>query len=116
MNKTTNCNIKDMNQGDTYCGRGRGKFNDTQKCEPKDSGYWGNPFSIGKKCELCKTVHKDGEDTLPCYQNYLETRLDNDSVFKEEFYKLKGKRLVCFCKPKPCHTDVMIKFLDTKKK
>ena len=26
----------------------------------------------------------------------------------EEIRKLKGKNLVCFCSPKPCHGDVIL--------
>lgn len=115
--KTQNCHIRNSKKDSNhvYCGRGKGKNHDPWNCKPGESGYWGNPFAVGKKCDLCGTVHKNGGDTLLCYRDYLETRLAGDKIFREEFFKLKGKTLVCFCKPNPCHTDIMILLLENSK-
>jgi hypothetical protein len=29
-----------------------------------------------------------------------------------EFYKIEGKILGCFCKPKQCHGDIIVEVLD----
>lgn len=113
--KTTNCNIY-KEKCDVYCGRGKGVLWNPVNCKPGDEGLFGNPISMGKKCLICSTIHESGGSTLLCYEKYLKNRLESDSMFAEEFYKLKGKKLGCFCKPKDCHTDVMIRYLDSEKK
>lgn len=111
MSKTTNCNIyKDKDF--VYCGRGKGILNNPINCKFNDYGVFGNPVAINSKCPVCESVHVNGGSTLPCYEKYLRNRLSTDPDFKDAFFKLKGKKLGCFCKPKPCHTDIMIKFLD----
>ena len=116
MPATTNCHIKEMKHGDVYCGRGKGIKNDPLKCNPGESGYFGNPIKLNKACGYCGEKHTHPSDTPGCYEEYLKERLEPHSgkenlEFQKEFLKLKGKRLACFCKPKPCHTDIMIKYL-----
>ena len=61
---------------------------------------WGNPYKIGK----------DGtrEEVIEKYKIYLLTKPYLMSIIHE----LKGKVLVCSCKPKPCHGDVLIEILE----
>lgn len=56
---------------------------------------WGNPFRIGPDGSRDEVIHK--------YRNYIQTRPDLLNSLDE----LKGKALVCFCKPKPCHGDIL---------
>lgn len=85
------------NTYDIYIGRaGKGQ-----------EGYFGNPVVIGKTCLECGKTHLDGGSTLPCYRKYLDRRIKNDSTFKRRVQELHGKVLGCFCKPKPCHGDVL---------
>lgn len=70
-------------------------------------GYFGNPIAKGKKCPVCGNIHTDGGSTLPCYRIWLAQKLEGDGVFKERVKGLYGKVLVCFCKPSPCHGDVL---------
>ena len=115
MCKTTNDHIKNMKKNDIYCGRGKGFKWNPENCKPGESGYFGNPISINKPCPICSEIHQLGGSTLKCYEIYLQEKLKNNLVFKEEFFKLKGKKLICFCKPNPCHTDIMIQYLDGEK-
>ncbi|MFA5347055.1 MAG: DUF4326 domain-containing protein [Methanoregula sp.] len=57
---------------------------------------FGNPFSIGK----------DGsrEEVIEKYRQWLQDQPRLVKIMKRE---LKGKDLVCFCSPKPCHGDVI---------
>lgn len=71
---------------------------------PKDAVYigrgspWGNPFVIGK----------DGTRDDVC--NKFESMVENDPDLKEQIKSaLKGKDLVCFCKPARCHGDYLLK-------
>jgi hypothetical protein len=56
---------------------------------------WGNPFVIGK----------DGsrDDVIRKYASYLAGQPKLLAAIPE----LKGKTLVCFCKPLACHGDVL---------
>lgn len=61
---------------------------------------WGNPFVIGK----------DGErgEVIAAYKDWLlSTRPDLLDALPE----LRGKRLGCWCAPKPCHGDVLLELL-----
>lgn len=96
---------------DIYCGRGKGVKNDPLKCSVNEYGWLGNPIALHKKCLLCGEIHTKNGDTLPCYKQYFESRL-KDVDFKKSIKNLKGKTLGCFCKPKPCHCDVIKEYLD----
>jgi hypothetical protein len=87
---------------DVYIGRaGRGS-----------DGTFGNPCAIGRTCPECGAIHQDGGSTLPCYETYLVRRLASDPAFKAKVLALKGKTLGCFCRPSPCHGDVLARLLD----
>lgn len=47
--------------------------------------------------------------TLEKYNSDLEKRLLNDPIFKSRVKSLADKVLVCFCKPGPCHGDLLYK-------
>ena len=82
---------------DVYIGRaGRGL-----------DGYFGNPVMKGFACRVCGETHTDSGSTLVCYSVYLQNRLATDPVFRARVAELKGRTLVCFCKPKPCHGDIL---------
>lgn len=56
---------------------------------------WGNPYEIGK----------DGtrKQVIQLYREYILSNKELMSSLGE----LKGKRLGCWCKPLPCHGDVL---------
>ena len=72
---------------DVYIGRG---------------SLWGNPFIIG--------THGTRDEVIKKYEEYL---LKNDDLIVS-LKKLKGKRLGCFCAPKKCHGDVLIKYINER--
>lgn len=87
---------------DVYIGRaGKGK-----------DGYFGNPIARGKKCEYCGEMHNDAGSTLDCYREYFLRRVRTDKWFRERILDLKGKTLGCFCKPNPCHGDIISTWVD----
>ena len=73
---------------------------------------FGNPVVIGKVCPICGETHKIGGSTLLCYRQYFDMRLSNEIGFIEKVRELRGKKLVCFCKPKPCHGDIIAEWVD----
>lgn len=73
---------------DVYIGRG---------------SIWGNPF----------TVEKYGRNgCIDKYENYIRDKLRNNPEMWQELQKLEGKVLGCFCKPKRCHGDILVKILE----
>lgn len=62
---------------------------------------WGNPFTIGK----------DGtrEEVIAKYREWV---LDQVGLM-EEIRTLRGKNLVCWCAPLPCHADVLLELANT---
>lgn len=59
-----------------------------------------NPFRIG--------VDGDREQVIAKYRDYLLDRPD----FLARLPDLRGKRLGCWCKPLPCHADVIAELAD----
>ncbi len=68
-------------------------------------GYWGNPYSI--------TCDGGRERVIALYREYFLKRLRVDPEFARRIMELKGKRLGCFCAPKPCHGDVIVRYLES---
>ena len=58
---------------------------------------WGNPFSIGKDGTRKEVIEK--------YEKWI---LKQPHLL-EDLHELKGKTLGCWCKPKACHGDVLLK-------
>lgn len=75
-------------------------------------GPFGNPIRLETVCPVCDEKHYFPGETFDCYEKYLRNRLDTNPKFKAQFLVLKGKILVCFCKPKPCHGEVILKVLN----
>ena len=72
-------------QYDVYIGRG---------------SVWGNPFVMGK----------DGtrEDVIEKFRMYAREKYISGEWTDDIILELYGKRLGCFCAPKPCHGDVLV--------
>ena len=93
MVKTRVVNIR-KETCDVYIGRaGHGK-----------DGYFGNPFRL--------EVTMARGSTLDRYRKYFYHRLGTDDEFRKRIGKLQGKTLGCFCKPNPCHGDIIKEYLD----
>ena len=101
---TSVIHIRDRQPGDVYIGRaGKG-----------EDGYFGNPVRIGERCFRCGDTHHNGHETLPCFRLYFNKRIETDPVFRCAVLQLAGKRLVCFCKPRACHGDVIAEWIDSQ--
>lgn len=57
---------------------------------------WGNPFRIGEDGTRSEVIEK--------FRNWILTQ---DHLLND-IEELRGKRLGCWCHPKPCHGDVLI--------
>ena len=60
---------------------------------------WGNPFKIGKD--------GDREEVIIKYEKYIRNRPD----LLADLPKLVGERLGCYCKPRKCHGDILVKLI-----
>jgi hypothetical protein len=76
------------------------------RARPADAIYvgrpsgWGNPFVIGR----------DGtrEEVIEKYRRHVEGM---DKTQRAKWLKpLRGKHLVCWCAPLPCHADILFEF------
>jgi len=95
---TTVIHLRDQQPGDVYIGRaGKG-----------EDGYFGNPFRLGQGETRGSTIER--------YDEWFHQRLLTDPEFKKKVSELKGKRLVCFCKPQACHGDVIAAWLNRTNK
>lgn len=88
---------------DVYIGRaGRGY-----------DGYFGNPIRPGALCPECLSVHFNAGGTIPCFERYFLRRVETDEGFRRRLEQLRDQRLGCFCKPRPCHGDIIARYLDS---
>lgn len=69
-------------------------------------GWLGNPFRMGAGVSRSHSIR--------LFMHYFYARLDMDVLFRWEVGKLHGKTLGCFCKPKACHGDVIVAYLDNQ--
>lgn len=61
---------------------------------------FGNPFIVG--------VHGSRNEVVDMYEQWLDRPAQTDlrEAVKRE---LKGKNLLCFCAPKKCHADILLR-------
>jgi len=64
---------------------------------------WGNPFEIGKDGTRSEVVAK--------YEEWIR----NQPKLLSELHELEGKTLACWCKPKACHGDILVKLIHEQK-
>jgi hypothetical protein len=76
-----------------YIGRGQGSI-------------WGNPFTHIKEGTLAKFV-VPYDQVLARYEQHVRSSPD----MMKRIGTLRGKLLGCFCKPKPCHGDVLVRLV-----
>jgi hypothetical protein len=60
---------------------------------------WGNPFSEGKDGTRAEVIEK--------YREYI---MSNKELL-DQLDELEGKVMGCWCKPLPCHGDILIELL-----
>ena len=73
---------------DVYIGRG---------------SIWGNPFPLNESAGETREV------VVEKYRGYLFKQVKTGKITMDQLRELNGKTLGCFCKPKPCHGDIIVK-------
>lgn len=91
-------------------------YNKHQANIPVDAVYigrptqWGNPFSHVPNGTLAEHIVASRDEAVDQYEKWLSTQPKLIEAAKKE---LKGKSLVCWCSPKRCHGDVLIKIANS---
>lgn len=83
MSRVYNIKEKDIPESAVYIGRG---------------SKWGNPFKISSLVTRAQVIAS--------YERYVQGKPGFKDMIKAE---LKGKDLICFCAPLPCHGDLLYK-------
>ena len=86
-------------ENNIYIGRNAAKY--TKKDVPESK--WVNPYLVSQ----WKGPSEEWilEDIMKTYENYVR----NTPLLMESLHELKGKELGCWCKPKQCHGDILVK-------
>lgn len=81
---------------DVYIGRAvmRGGWNFTRS-------KWANPFKIGQK----------GIKTIQHVAKAYEKHVRGNAMLMQSLHELSGQRLGCWCYPKFCHGNILVKLL-----
>lgn len=84
---------------DVYIGRG---------------SIWGNPYSHLK---ATKAKYKVGsrQETIECYRLWLWEEIKSGRITKQMLIELDGKVLGCYCVPKSCHGEVILRAIQWAK-
>ena len=77
-------------------------LNDNSKRIDRTTPF-GNPFTIG--------VDGDREEVIQKFEDYL---LTNQKLCDKVYEELKGYDLACWCSPKRCHGEVIIKYINSR--
>jgi hypothetical protein len=95
--------------------------NKHHKTAPEDAIYVGRPTIFGNPFSHLDTAGSDlirvqtREQAVERYREYFEVRI-TDPVFEMALEGLRGKDLVCWCAPLPCHAEVLVDYLERTKK
>lgn len=67
---------------------------------------WGNPFPIDHASDVGRM------EVIDRYKKYFEEEILGNPEKKRALESLRGLRLACHCKPKPCHGDIIAEYLN----
>lgn len=72
---------------------------------------WGNPYTtIKDRVTLASEIVDTSEEALLNYKEYI---ISTPELY-DSLCELDGKILGCFCKPKPCHGDILLELISQK--
>lgn len=82
----------------------------------------GNPFTHnGKYSSLAKLSFKTRDQAIEAYEKYFDAMYGKNEIFTHEIDKMYDAYknghdiyLGCFCKPLPCHADIIAKKLQKR--
>lgn len=71
---------------------------------------WGNDSQMKDKSDI------ERQRVIQEYRRQLWSMIKSGRVTKEMILSLDGKRLACYCSPKPCHGDILIEAISWAKR
>jgi hypothetical protein len=77
---------------------------------------FGNPFThlpLGRT--KARFQVKTAEESMICFEAWFRERLANDVSLRQKLLDLDGHELVCYCRPAPCHGEILIKLIEELK-
>jgi len=88
------------------------------KCESYDvlidrTTIFGNPFIVDKNGdrEIVLRKHQCWLYDWIIFEEEIQIGRFNNRVVFENLFQLKNKIIACWCKPKPCHGDILVKLV-----
>ena len=69
---------------------------------------WGNPFTHLNAGTMAQFKVATREESIEAYRKWIMTQ----PQLLAQLPSLKGRRLGCFCKPLPCHGDILVELAD----
>lgn len=76
--------------------------------EPFDI-YIGRGSIWGNDEQMTDSSDSERQRVIECYRNQLWSQIKSGIITKQMLLDLQGKTLGCFCKPKSCHGDILVK-------
>lgn len=95
-----------------YIGRGKNNAH-ILNTDPGDNGQFGNPHPVSEvngTCPVCDEDHSR-EESIERYRRDFATMIQTNDEFRRNVERLQGETLACWCKPEPCHGDVILAYL-----
>jgi len=65
---------------------------------------FGNPYIEGKDGTRKEVIEK--------YRDWFYKRINKKPRFKRAVEALRGRRIGCYCVPKPCHGQIIVEYLE----
>lgn len=73
---------------------------------------WGNPFShLSNTLARYKVNNRD--EAVEAYRKWIKE--EDGQYLLADLHELKGKILGCWCKPLPCHGDILVELVNALK-
>lgn len=73
---------------------------------PQGSVYVGRPSKWGNPFPMALEAHR--QYSIDRYREWLVKNPDGQKIAALARKELRGKNLVCWCAPAPCHADVLL--------
>jgi hypothetical protein len=70
---------------------------------PSDAYYIGRPGPLGNPFPVGRLYSR--EEAIRLFDRYVDEHPELKTLIKT----LRGRDLKCFCKPKPCHGDIILR-------
>lgn len=78
-----------------------------KNCETEDAVFIGRPSKYGNPFPISRNASRN--DVLQKYGLWIHQQ---DDLLLQARVELRGKNLLCFCAPEPCHGDILLRIVN----